>query len=163
MTERRVARVCMLTALLLGSCRGSGRTPPPAEGAVGSPTTQATAAPEAAESAGNRRPSIDIVVALVCDDGATKLETSAQPWSGESWECTKQGERLRIDFYLNDTEQRKAQQALLDSYRAKGDARPLSELPVLCGSRFAIGSDTVDIRDALIEDLAGARVAASTC
>ena len=132
------------------------------EGTAAPDETRGSAISTSTTRAPLTRPPIDVIVGLVCDDAATRLAGDPEAPNG-SWECTKNAEDVRIDFYVDDAEHDRAKEQLLASYRSAGDNRSLAELPLICGPRFGIGTDTNVTRDALIADLAAAEIKASTC
>lgn len=158
---RRIALALMI--LLLAGCAGDGDegAAPPEEAngsALSTTTTQGPSVPQSAVT----RPPVDVIAGVVCDEAATRIAGDPEAPNG-SWTCTKEGEQVRIDFHVDDAELQKAQEQILASYREAGDSRSLAELPVLCGPRFAIRTDTSATRDALIGDLKAADINASTC
>lgn len=153
----RRSLLALTIVLLVAGCRGEddgGAVPPDGtqDPALSTTTTEGQAT----------RPPIDVIAGLVCDDAAKRLSGDPEAPNG-SWECTKNGEHVRIDFYVDEAEQQKAREQLLASYRDAGDNRSLAELPVVCGSRFGIATDTNATRDAVIDDLNAAEIKASTC
>ena len=100
---------------------------------------------------------------VVCDATATRMTPDAEKFTKESWQCKYKSESLRIDIYSSSEQQAKANQTVLDYYKGMDDNRALSELPMICGTNWAIGSDFNETRDELIVLLNQNGLAASTC
>ena len=149
--------LAVTTVLLLVGCSGEddGAASPPDD-------TQDSALSTTTRQGRVTRPPIDVIAGVVCDDAAKRIAGDPEAPNG-SWECTKKAEHVRIDFYVDEAEQQKAKEQLLAFYKDAGDNRSLAELPIICGPRFGIGTDTNATRDALIAELNGAEIAASIC
>jgi len=91
------------------------------------------------------------------------MTPDAEKFTKESWQCKHKGESLRIDIYSSSEQQTNANQTVLDYYKGMNDNRALSELPILCGDNWAIGSDFNETRDALIVLLHQNGYTASAC
>jgi len=91
------------------------------------------------------------------------MGADAEKYTKESWQCSHKGESVRIDIFESDEQQAEANQVVLDFYEASGDKKDLSELPGVCGSKWALGVDFNETRDSLISLLADNGLEASTC
>jgi hypothetical protein len=91
------------------------------------------------------------------------MGTEAEQYTKESWQCDHKGESVRIDIFESDKQQAEAKQVVLDFYEASGDKKALSELPLVCGSNWALGIDFNETRDYLITLLTANRLEASIC
>ena len=100
---------------------------------------------------------------VVCDDSPSRMDADAERYTQESWQCSRNGESVRIDLYASGEEQATANQAVLDFYKSSGDEKMLADLPLICGSNWGIGVDFNETRDALISSLATNGFESSTC
>ena len=151
--------------LVAGGCGGDdgGTSTPDGTQKPAESTTSAAVPSTAKPEGGEARPALGAISAVVCDNAPTRLGADAEVLTEQSWKCAKGGEQIRIDLYANDAEQQAAQTQILAFYRGAGDKRSLAELPIVCGMRFGVGSDTNASRDAFITALTSAGIAASTC
>lgn len=135
--------------------------------AASTPETASTsaAASTPAEIANTSLPTGDVtsLSTLVCVDEPVRMSPDAEKYTEESWTCTGTDDDLRIDIYRNSEQQVSAAVALTDFYRSLGDERALSELPLICGDLWGIGTNYNETRDELITQLNEAGFAASTC
>ena len=106
---------------------------------------------------------VDQLSKLVCDTSPTRMGAEAERYTKESWQCNNEGESVRIDIFESDEQQFEASQVVLDFYEVSGDKKALSELPLVCGSKWALGVDFNETRDSLITLLAANGLEASTC
>lgn len=149
--------LALTIVLLLVRCGGADK-----EETAAPDDTQGSALSTSTTQVPLTRPPVDVIVGLACDGAATRLTGDPEAPNG-SWECTKNAEHVRIDFYADDAEQQAAEEQLLAFYRKAGDNRPLAELPIICGPRFGIATDTTATRDALIAALMAAEIKVPTC
>ncbi len=156
-SNKFVVITCALAIGALPACGGSSKS---------------SSSTEAAESTNTSPPSSEMVVEditvdqlskLVCDASPSRMGADAEKYTEESWQCSYKGESVRIDIFESDEQQAEAKQVVLDFYEASGDKKDLSELPVVCGSKWALGVDFNETRDSLISLLAANGIEASTC
>lgn len=138
-----------------GSTKNNSTAPSEVSDAV-----QATSSTSTAES--------DSISALtlgkvVCDTAATRMTPDAEKFTKESWQCKHKSESLRIDIYSSSEQQASANQTVMDYYKSMNDNRALSELPMICGTNWGLGTDFNETRDALIATLNQSGITASTC
>lgn len=106
---------------------------------------------------------VDQLSNLICAANPTRMGTEAEQYTKESWQCDHKGESVRIDIFESDKQQAEAKQVVLDFYEASEDKKALSELPLVCGSNWALGVDFNETRDSLITLLTANGLEASTC
>lgn len=111
----------------------------------------------------NKEVTVDQLSKLICAANPTRMGAEAEQYTKESWQCDHKGESVRIDIYESDKQQAEANQVVLDFYEASGDKKALSDLPLVCGSKWALGVDFNETRDSLITLLTANGLEASTC
>jgi len=100
---------------------------------------------------------------VVCSNSPNRMDSAAEVYTDESWNCSYGNEQVRIDLYTDEQQMDRAAQATLDFYASMGDNRTLGDLPVICGENWNIGIDFNETRDALIDALVAVGIAATTC
>lgn len=115
--------------------------------------------------AASTNPEVDAnqLAKVVCDDNPSRMDADAERYTQESWQCSRNGESVRIDLYKSADEQAAANQAVLDFYKSSGDPKTLADLPIICGPDWGIGVDFNETRDALITLLSSNGFESSTC
>ncbi len=146
-----------LTLGALSACGGSSNSSN-SSAATNSTDTSAPGSQNAIEEV-----SVDQLSKLICDATPARMGAEAEQYTKESWQCDHKGESVRIDIFESDEQQAEANQVVLDFYEASGDKKALSELPLVCGSQWALGVDFNETRDSLITLLATNGLEASTC
>ncbi len=160
-----------MLALSIASCGSATTAKPDPLVTTAAPAPADTSAPSstggtsalASTDAQRQVVSAQALAAVVCSDTPIRMDKSAELYTKESWNCTASGEKARIDLYADAAQQQKAAQVLLDFYKSSGDNRTLADLPIVCGTGWAIGVDFNETRDALIPKLVAAGFDASIC
>lgn len=101
--------------------------------------------------------------AVVCSDPPQRMGVDAEVYTAESWTCAHDGEHVRVDVYMDKTQQQGAAKILTDFYKSAGDNRSLGDLPLVCGTLWSIGVDSNTTRDQFIQALTTAGLAAQHC
>lgn len=130
---------------------------------LGNATTSAATQPPTTPVPEVDKVSIETLAGLVCADTPTRMGPEAETHTQESWTCNRNSEKVRIDLYSDDAQQATAGQIVLDYFASIGDDRTLAELPLICGTLWAIGIDFNETRDLLIDQLVSAGLDAHTC
>ena len=148
---------CALAISALSACGGSSDSSSSTE-----PAKSADTSPSSSEKV-IKEVTADQLSKLVCDANPSRMGGDAEKYTKESWQCDHKGESVRIDIYESDEQQAEANQVVLDFYEASGDKKALSDLPLVCGSKWALGVDYNETRDSLISLLSANGLEASTC
>jgi hypothetical protein len=146
-----------LTLSALSACGGSSNSSNSSE----TENSTGTSAPSSQNA--NEEVTVDQLSKLICAANPTRMGAEAEQYTKESWKCDHKGESVRIDIFESDKQQAEANQVVMDFYEASGDQKPLSELPLVCGSKWTLGVDFNETRDSLITLLATNGLEASTC
>ena len=146
-----------LTLSTLSACGGTSNSSNSSE------TPNSTDSSVLSSQNANEELSVGQLSKLICDANPTRMGAEAEQYTKESWQCNHKGESVRIDIYESDKQEAEANQVVLDFYEASGDKKALSELPLVCGSTWALGVDFDETRDSLITLLVANGLEASTC
>lgn len=162
------SKVALLSACVLGlvplGCSSSSESVPSTTQTVlgSSEAPQKVSVPESPPEA-VAGVSVQQLADVVCAVPPTRMDDAAEVYTQESWTCSYNDEQVRIDLYTTEDQMAEAARVTLDVYASSGDNRTLAELPVICGSKWTIGVDFNDTRDALIPELVNAGIPASIC
>jgi hypothetical protein len=106
---------------------------------------------------------VDQLGKLVCDARPSRMGADTEKHTKQSWRCNHKGEAVRIDIYESNQQRTEASQTVLDVYPENENKKALSDLLLICGSKWVMGVDYNEAQDSLVTFLSIIGLKVSTC
>ena len=103
------------------------------------------------------------ILEAACENSPTRMGPEAEVLTEQSWECSFEGEKIRVDLHQSAAQLKAANAAVEQFYRDSGDTRTLADLPLVCGEDWGVGLSSNENRDNLIVYLQSEGIAAGLC
>ena len=103
------------------------------------------------------------ILETACENSPVRMGSEAEVLTEQSWKCSFEGEKIRVDLYQSAAQLKAANAAVEQFYRDSGDTRTLADLPLVCGDDWGVGLSSNENRDTLIVYLQGEGISAGPC